>query len=93
MNGVRCPGCQQAKGLWEEVTFQGWRSLDENGKPVVSRRKGRDYDVDDWDDADPTGVVGCAECRWQGFRSDLIHLGWDGRPLPRVHPSQLEIAT
>jgi len=74
-----CPNCRRDDGLWEAVEVPGWRSIDAHGNPTRLQREV------DWSYAEPTAEVGCAECSWEGLRSELLR---DGVPLPSVHPRQ-----
>jgi hypothetical protein len=94
-NRHRCPHCHKSINLWEAVTVQGWRSIDEylDAAPDPGRD---DRDVD-WSTAEQDGwaspEVGCGECVWDGQRDQLQAIGIDGEPLPTVHPQQMEIAS
>lgn len=83
----RCPKCKRDDGLWAEVEATAWIGLDEFLSPSG------DHDVDrvDWRNATRTGEGGCGECQWEGSLAALEHLGWDGEPLPAIHPGQISI--
>lgn len=89
-----CPHCHARDGLWEPVMVQGWRSIDEYLVPTTGQGI-NDCDID-WGTAErdtwASMEVGCGECGWEGMRSQLQILGIDGKPLPTVHPQQMEIS-
>lgn len=69
-------------GLWKDVQAEGWIGLDahlhEQGEP-------------EFDSVKDAGDYGCS-CGWEGVRRDLVQLGWDGQPLPDIHPRQERVA-
>lgn len=93
-----CPKCDKPDGLWEECMVPGWQSmdayLDENGRVRTepAQRGWPEREVD-WNN----GVVseydcGCSHCGWEGRVDELVRLGLDGKPLPRIHPAQERLA-
>lgn len=99
----RCPECNETDCFFEIVTLDGWRSvsikhLESEGMPVVSALDNLGYgdrDVD-WTTASRTGYIGCGNCTWEGG-DDLLELhvpyklGWDGKPLDKPLPGQLDL--
>lgn len=89
----RCPKCGREGSLYENVTVQGWRSIDATLEPVGPGHNDRDVE---WDTAEPDAYadfeVGCSECEWQGARNKLEAIGIDGEPLPEVHADQLSLS-
>jgi hypothetical protein len=83
-----CPKCHSSNGLWEGVEVPGWRSIDEHLQPSGQSILDRGTD---WTSVTQTGEVGCGECGWEGLRRDLLKIGFDGEPLPVLHPQQLAI--
>lgn len=79
MNRLRCPRCHRDDCLWEGVTIDGWRSIDAEGKPARIGFPDREAY---WDAAIPDGIVGCAECHWEGDVRQLEVIGLDGQPIP-----------
>ena len=93
-----CPACEKPDGLWEEITVPGWMSVtaraDERGKVTTeySRSGHPDREVDWYSPVDKWKQGGCS-CGWEGPFTELIRIGTDGRPLPKVHANQMEIGS
>lgn len=86
-NRFRCPQCAAANTLWRGVQIiDAWQEVDEHltpqGKPET------DFGPADYE---PDGTWGCSKCEWEGRKEDLVEIGWDDKPLPRVRKGQLTI--
>lgn len=80
-----CPKCLNDHGLWRGVDVPGWESIDGNLKPLTRGSLDREAH---WSNAEADGTYGCGECNWEGGKADLVRLGLDGLPLPKIHPGQ-----
>jgi hypothetical protein len=85
-----CPTCRKPDGLWRDVMVPGWEAVDvaADGTATPNHRGAPNREVDWSGYVEETGSYGCSHCQWEGVKTELVSLGWDGEPLPTVSARQ-----